>query len=65
MIEAAILTGHTDARSEGHNRLVKHEGHNASGFRNPTNQRHHIRWACTPQHRHVSVTSTELPAQMR
>jgi transposase len=64
-IEAAILTGHSNARSEGYNRLAKHEGRNAFGFRNPTNQRRRIRWACTRQHRQVSVTTTELPGQMR
>jgi transposase len=47
-IEATILTGHTNTRSQGYNRLAKHEGRNASGLRNPTNQRHHIRRACTP-----------------
>ena len=36
-IEAAILTGHSNARSEGYNRLAKHEGRNAFGFRNPAN----------------------------
>ncbi len=50
-IEAAILTGHSNARSEGYNRLAKHEGRNAFGFRNPINQRRRIRWACTRQHR--------------
>ena len=64
-IEAAILTGHSNAPSEGYNRLAKHEGRNAFGFRNPTNQRRRIRWACTRQHRQVSVTTTELPGQMR
>jgi transposase len=63
-IEATTLTGHTNARTEGHNRLAKHEGRNASGYHNPTNQHRHIRWACT-QHRQVSVTTTELPGQVR
>ncbi len=64
-IEAAILTGHSNARSEGYNRLAKHEGRNAFGFRNPINQRRRIRWACTRQHRQVSATTTELPGQVR
>ena len=64
-IEAAILTGHSNARSEGYNRLAKHEGRNAFGFRNPTNQRRRIRWACTRQHRQVPATITELPGQVR
>ncbi len=65
-IKAAILTGHSNARSEGYNRLVKHEGRNAFGFRNPINQRRRIRWACTRQHRQVpATTTTELPGQVR
>jgi transposase len=38
-IEAFILTGITNAASEGVNRLIKLEARNAFGFRNPTNQR--------------------------
>ena len=38
-IEAFILTGITNAASEGINRLIKLEARNAFGFRNPTNQR--------------------------
>jgi transposase len=64
-IQATIPTGHTNTRTEGHNRLVKHEGPNASGFNNPTNQRHRIRRARTPQHREGPVTTTELPAQIQ
>jgi transposase len=60
-IEAAILTGHSNARSEGYNRLAKHVGRNAFGFRNPVNQRRRIRWACTRQHRRPSATTTTLP----
>jgi transposase len=37
--EAFILTGVTNATSEGVNRLIKLEGRNAFGFRNPVNQR--------------------------
>jgi len=55
----------SNARSEGYNRLAKHEGRNAFGFRNPTNQRRRIGWACTRQHRQVSATITELPGQVR
>jgi transposase len=63
-VEAGIRTGHSNARSEGYNRLAKHQGRNAFGFRNPVNQRRRIRWACTRQHRRVTATTT-LPAQMR
>lgn len=38
-IEAFILTGITNAASEGINRLIKLEARNAFGFRNPANQR--------------------------
>lgn len=38
-IEAFILTGVTNAASEGINRLIKLEARNAFGFRNPVNQR--------------------------
>ena len=37
--EAFILTGITNAASEGINRLIKLEARNAFGFRNPVNQR--------------------------
>ena len=58
---ASITTGYTNARSEGYNRLAKHVGRNAFGFRNPTNQRRRIRWACTRQHRRASVRKADLP----
>ena len=60
-IEAAITTGYTNARSEGYNRLAKHVGRDAFGFRNPINQRRRIRWACTRQHRRESAKKAELP----
>jgi Na+-driven multidrug efflux pump len=41
------MTGLSNAASEGHNRIVKHVGRVAFGFRNPTNQRRRIRWART------------------
>jgi hypothetical protein len=58
---ASITTGYTNARSEGYNRLAKHVGRDAFGFRNPTNQRRRIRWACTRQHRRASVRKADLP----
>ena len=63
-IEAAILTGYSNSRSEGYNRLAKHQGRNAFGFRNPVNQRRRIRWACTRQHRRASAVSSTLPVQV-
>jgi transposase len=46
-IEAFILTGITNAASEGVNRLIKLEARNAFGIRNPTNQRLRSRCAST------------------
>jgi transposase len=60
-IEAGILTGYSNSRSEGYNRLAKHQGRNAFGFRNPVNQRRRIRWACTRQYRRASAVKTTLP----
>lgn len=64
-VEAAITTGYSNARSEGYNRLAKHQGRNAFGFRNTTNQQRRIRWSCTRQHRRATARITELPAQLR
>lgn len=58
---AAITTGYSNARSEGYNRLAKHVGRDAFGFRNPINQRRRIRWTCTRQHRRMSAIKTVLP----
>ena len=45
--------GH-NARTEGYNRIVKHVGRIAFGFRNPDNQRRRVRWACTRRSRQVT-----------
>ena len=58
---AGIETGYSNSRSEGYNRLAKHEGRNAFGFRNPVNQSRRIRWACTRQHRREAARNTALP----
>lgn len=50
----AITTGLSNARSEGYNRIVKHVGRTAFGFRNPDNQRRRVRWACTRRSRRVT-----------
>lgn len=47
----AIQTGLSNTRSEGFNRIVKHIGRIAFGFRTPENQRRRVRWACTRQPR--------------
>jgi len=46
-IGAFLLTGLTNAASEGHNRIVKLDARNAFGYRNPTNQRLRTRCATT------------------
>ena len=51
---AALQTGLTNARTEGYNRIVKHVGRIAFGFRNPANQRRRVRWACTRRSRQVT-----------
>ena len=63
-ILAGLLTGYSNARSEGYNRLAKHQGRNAFGFRNIDNQRRRIRWACTRQHRRATAKTTGLPGQV-
>jgi transposase len=60
-ILAGLESGYSNSRSEGYNRLAKHEGRNAFGFRNPINQRRRIRWACTRQHRRETAKNTDLP----
>jgi len=52
VVEAAITTGYSNARSEGYNRLFE-------------NQRRRIRWACTRQHRRASATTSEVSGQVR
>jgi len=58
---AGLQTGYSNSRSEGYNRLAKHEGRNAFGFRNPINQPRRIRWACTRQHRRETARRAALP----
>lgn len=62
-IEAGLLTGYSNARSEGLNRLAKHEARNAFGFRNPDNHRRRVRWRTTRQHRRAQQFHT-LPARL-
>ncbi|MGH3914311.1 MAG: ISL3 family transposase [Pseudonocardiaceae bacterium] len=57
-IIAAILTGVSNATSEGLNRVIKLEGRKAYGFRNTTNQRRRLRYATTrPQRRPPTATT--------
>jgi transposase len=63
-VEAAITTDYSNARSEGYNRLAKHQGRNAFGFRNVNNHRRRIRWACTRQYRRATALTTQMPGQV-
>ena len=56
-----MRTGYSNSRSEGYNRLAKHQGRNAFGFRNPVNQRGRTRWLCTRQYRRASAVNSKLP----
>ena len=56
----AIQTGLSNARSEGYNRIVKHVGRIAFGFRTPGNQRRRVRWACTRQSRRAPSSARQL-----
>jgi transposase len=56
----AITTGLSNGRSEGYNRIVKHVGRIAFGFRNPDNQRRRVRWACTRQSRQAPPRTRQL-----
>lgn len=61
----AITTGLSIARSEGYNRIVKHVGRMAFGFRTPTNRRRRIPWACTRQSRQAPPRTRQLrPCQI-
>ena len=64
-VEAGITTGYSKARSEGYNRLAKHQGRNAFGFRNVENHPRRIRWGCTRQHQRASAAISERPGQVR
>lgn len=55
----AITTGLSNARSEGYNRIVKHVGRIAFGFRNLDNQRRRVRWTCTRQSRRAPLKTRQ------
>ena len=54
-IEAFLLTGITNAKSEGTNRVIKLEARCAYGFRNPINQRLRSRCATTRASRNRTI----------
>lgn len=55
----AILTGVSNAKSEGLNRVIKLEGRKAYGFRNTTNQRRRLRYATTRAQRRPPTVTTK------
>ncbi len=54
-ILAFLQTGITNAGTEATNRTVKTVARTAYGFRNLTNQRRRVRFACTRQQRQATV----------
>lgn len=51
-----IFTGISNGRAEGYNRIVKHTGRVAFGFRNLTNHKRRIRFTCTRASRRAATT---------
>ena len=58
-----LITGISNGRTEGYNRIVKHVGRTAFGFRNTENHKRRIRFACTRASRRAS-TRTQPPCQL-
>ena len=56
-INAFVTTGITNARTEGHNRLVKQVKRAGCGFRNRHNSARRIRFHCTRKQRTATQTS--------
>jgi transposase len=61
-IIAALQTGLTNARTEGCNRIAKHIGRIAFGFRNPDNQRRRVRWPAPADHGESHPAGTNATA---
>jgi transposase len=57
-IIAGLLTGISNGRTEGYNRIVKHIGRIAFGLRNQDNHKRRIRYACTRKSRASTSGST-------
>jgi transposase len=51
-----LRTGISNGRTEGYNRIVKHVGRIAFGFRNQENHKRRIRFACTRQSRRAPTS---------
>ena len=61
-IIAGLHTGISNGRTEGYNRIVKHIGRIAFGFRNQDNQKRRVRYACTRKSR--ASTSHAKPCKL-
>ena len=57
-----LLTGLTDARTEGTNRLIRPVKRAACGFRNRENFRRRVRFHCTRRTRRLSARNATVPA---
>lgn len=55
-----LQTRHTNARTEGINRIIRDVGRRACGFRNPTNHRRRVRLVCT-RRRRASAVKRQMP----
>jgi transposase len=61
-IEVFLMTGLTNARTEGTNRLIKQVKRAACGFRNRDNYRRRVRLHCTRQTRRLPARNPTVPA---
>jgi transposase len=61
-IEVFLMTGLTNARTEGTNRLIKQVKRAACGFRNRENYRRRVRLHCTRHTRRLSARKLMVPA---
>jgi transposase len=61
-IEVFLLTGLTNARTEGTNRLIKQVKRAGCGFRNRANFRRRVRLHCTRHTRRLSARKPTVPA---
>jgi transposase len=61
-VETFLLTGLTNARTEGTNRLIKQVKRAACGFRNRENYRRRVRLHCTRRTRRLSARNQTVPA---
>src|SRR3954452_12494329 len=63
-ILAFLITRHTNAGTEGANRMIKDVGQVAFGFRHLESQRRRVRFDCTRQSRRNDGAEGSLPPQL-